>query len=63
MRGEERMKVTWEVTGNKRTHVTTISDDTLAARGTDDEREELIDDIVQAEFTSSVSWREIKREP
>lgn len=54
------MKVKWEVNDGyvcgSRPHYTEIPDAELQDCGTDDERESLIDEYIQEDFTQKITW-------
>lgn len=60
------MLITWEVddgyVGKSRPHHTEVSDEDLAECETEEEREELITESIQADFDSEISWGETNRE-
>lgn len=60
------MRVTWEVDegycGKSRPQHTSINDDDLAECGSDEEREQLISDTIQADFDQRITWYEVSRE-
>lgn len=61
------MKVIWQIkdgyVGGDRPHTTEVDDQELSDCDTEVEREELISDAVQGDFTQIVSWVEIARIP
>lgn len=60
------MIVRWEVDdgycGKSRPHKTEIDDDDLEMCETEEEREQLISDIIQQDFEQIISWYETGRE-
>ena len=60
------MRVTWEVEdgycGKSRPQHTDIPDDELEECETDAEREILIEEYIQADFDSKISWAESNRD-
>lgn len=60
------MKVTWKVEdgyiGPSAPHEVEIDDDELAECETDEERETLIEECIQEDFNSKISWSETSRE-
>lgn len=60
------MRVIWEVddgyAGGSAPHSTVIDDDDLAECGSEQEREEFINDCVQEDSEQKISWSEIRRE-
>ena len=54
------MRVTWEVedgyVGKSRPQFTDINDEELAECETEEEKQQLINDIVQSDFENSISW-------
>lgn len=59
------MKVTWEIddgyVGKTRPHTTDVDDDELAECETEDEREDLIAEFIEADFRREITWSEISR--
>lgn len=60
------MKITWQVSdgygGELRPHEVDIDDNDLADCETDEEREDMIAEIVEEEFRQKVSWTITHRE-
>lgn len=60
------MRITWEIEdgyiGKSRPHFTEVDDEDLDECETEDEREELISEIVHQDFLLSVTWSETSRE-
>ena len=60
------MQITWEVEdgyiGKSRPQFTEIDDDDLSECSTDEEREEFIEQCVQEDFMSNISWSETRRD-
>lgn len=60
------MRITWEIndgaSGARKQFVTEIEDYFLDECSTDEEREELIEELVDVDFRERVGWREVKRE-
>ena len=60
------MKIRWQVedgyAGGGRPHWTEVPDEELAECETDEERERLIRECIQADFDQTISWYELERE-
>ncbi len=59
------MRITWEVEdgycGKSRPQHTEVDDEDLKECATDKEREALIQDAIQEDFTSRIAWYEVSR--